>query len=413
VSGGFGGGSWGGGAFGGSSAGGPAPFTGTETVTFSESLTVDLPLLLVGAVALSPTLVLVTFSHDIDPLFSTNFNASNYNISPPLAVVGVVPSPSPNAVFVSTAPQDNFGYLLTVTTAKAATGDFLEPPNQIAGFVGFPVIPNFFATGQAKRKVVLIFSTNMLINAALVDAASYTITDLNGGAIPVSSVDVVPDGSRVTLNLGADLTPGGYYSVQVDAAVVSSLGGYSLNPNTDLFQWAAMEGILLRGPLTIPFSRFSGEVTTGLLGQPAGQVFFSPALLQPASPSIIEIDEVALCTKSYDSYEFPQLVDPPPLYTFRPGAPSTVLGGTSSLWAPAERLGLARVNLTDSHTDTLPTATDGPCDATLVEPIDITRAGFLNDARWHLYDGTATTFIAADNLTPIGPGPTVNINLEP
>jgi hypothetical protein len=158
-------------------------------------------------------------------------------------------------------------------------------------------------------------------------------------------------------------------------------------------------------------SRFSGEVSGGLLGQPLGQIYFSPALETAIANSSVEVDEVSLCTRAWDQYTFPELPDPPILYTFSVGETS-VIGNV--LWAPAERLGLAQVILHDLRQETMPAAVDGPADATLVETIDITRASFLNDERWKLYDGGgATVFSTADNLTPIGPGPTTNINLQP
>jgi hypothetical protein len=409
MPGGFGGGSWGGGAFGGSSS--DSELLSPETITISEALDVDVPLQLVGALSLSAVWVRVEFSHDLDPAFLTNYTPSNYDI-PSLTVLSVNPGPTAKIVILNTATQGSAIYSLTVATARSAPGDLLEPPSQMVSFAGFPVVPTFMATAQSKRKVVCIFSTAMLVDAALEDPANYVITDLGGSAVSVSSVDPFLDGSRLTLNLGTDLASGGYYNITVDPSVHTS-DGLSLSPPTSLFQWTAMEAALTTGPLSISFAQFSGEVTGGLLGQPAGLLFFSPALLEIAPSSVIQVEEASLCTRGYDSYEFPQPIDPPPLFTFSAKAPQAVLGPTSVLWAPAERLGLARIILTDSHEETMPTAEDGPADATLVEPIDITRAGFLNDARWHLFDGAATTFITADNLTPIGPGPTVNINLEP
>lgn len=410
MSGGFGGGSWGGGSWGGSDPSGPAPFTGSETVTLSEGLTVTLPLLVVSATALTPGLVEVTFSHSLDPSFAANFTASNYSISPSLAVIAAVPGSGPNTVFLATTEQGPTNYTLTVTTGRSIPGDLLQPSSQTANFLGFASLPRFFATAQSKRKVVLIFSTTMSSGPANSNPANYSIQDLNGNAVAITAVDNQVSNQRASLTLGADLTPGGYYVATVNGSVTTSLG-LTLTPRSDLFQWASMEAPVTTGPITIPFASFSGEVTSGLLGQPEGLLFFSPALNVAAANSVIQIEEVSMCTRAFDSYEFPQPLDPPILFTF--GGPPGNLGPSTVLWAPPDRLGLVAITLSDRHTETMPAAEDGPADATLVEPIDITRAAFLNDVRWHLYDGTATSFITADNLTPIGPGPTVNINLQP
>ena len=41
------------------------------------------------------------------------------------------------------------------------------------------------------------------------------------------------------------------------------------------------------------------------------------------------------------------------------------------------------------------------------------KVALLNVEDWVLYDGVGTTFICADNLAPVGPGTTTNINLQP
>lgn len=440
MSGGWGGGSWGGGAFGGSSSGSVAyTNTVTETITISESLTLVVnyipataetisfnealnvvgPLNLVGAVPISPFVVEVTFSHDIDPLFAANFSPSNYILDPtipPLVIENVVQAAS-NAVFLITEEQDAFIYTLTVVTARSAPGDLLSPPNQTTTFPGFAIVPQFYAVAQSRRKVMLVFSSTMdqgpHTGTAFTNPANYSIRDLQGNLVPI--VSVAPQGpspeSRATIILGADLTPGGYYVAHVGPAVKST-SDLSVAPPDSLFQWHTMEAPITTGPIVIPFSSFSGEVTTGLLGQPAGQLFFSPAFEHEAENSIIQIDEVSLCTRAFDAYSFPQPVDPPALFTFSPTAPAGVLGPTSVLWSSAERQGLPRITLSNSHTDTLPDPTDSRCHATLVEPIDITKASFLNDSRWKLFPGTLN-FKTASNLSPIGPGPTTNITLEP
>src|SRR5690606_28618230 len=60
-------------------------------------------------------------------------------------------------------------------------------------------------------------------------------------------------------------------------------------------------------PVRLEFERFSGEVSGGLLGSPAGQVFLSPAFGASPANSVLEIESVAVCTRSSDVYEIPQV----------------------------------------------------------------------------------------------------------
>lgn len=273
--------------------------------------------------------------------------------------------------------------------------------------------PTFRVGVQTETKIQVVFESQMNVNAAYVDVGNYTVTHIGGTNIPVNSVTALDD-RHVEIILGASLVAWNFYSLTIDPAV-QTLGGESMDPPVDLFQWANTQPPFL----AFDISNFSGEVSTGLLGQPAGQVFFSPALEVLAANSIIQIDEVSVCTKAFDTYTFPEIPDPPLLMTYP--APATVmasslLNGPGGLFATAERMGLPRVNLADYPEDTYTPPVDGPADATLVETIDITRAGFLNDTRWETFPAATASigaFTLADNLTPIGPGPTTNIPLQP
>lgn len=402
----WGGNPWGGGAWGGGS-GGPGPVLLDESLTIGEGLSIVLPLVVTAVSAISPFGVEVTFSHNIDLGFSPNFTQSNYSISPYLPVVTVVPGPFPNTVVLNTFEQGAINYTLTIATGRSVSGDLLNPPDQVLPFAGFFVTPRFQAAAQSVRKVMLVFSSAMQQNADFTDPTNYTVRDLNGNTIPVVAAN--PQGnapiSRVTLTLGADLLKGGYYVAEVDPSVKTT-SGLSMSPPVDVFRWNVMEAPINVGPLVIPIDNFSGEVSGGLLGQPAGQVFFSPALDVSVPNSVIQVEDVSVCTRAFDVYEFPNPPDPIPFFTYG-GGPVSLLGALGAvLWAPAERLGQARVQLQDARIDAPVAPTDGLAAMILREPIKITRGGFLNDARWHTYNGAATTFTVLDNLTPVGPGGT-------
>jgi len=414
MTGGFGGGGWGGGPWGGSTLGGTAPVIITETVTVSESVTAYLPVKVTGAVPLSAFSVQVSFTQDLDFGYAPVLSAGNYAI-PGLTIYNVVAGLTANSVRLITSEHAATVYTLTVVATRSVAGDLIDPLYRTATFAGMPVQPNFFAAAQSRSKVELVFSAVMLQNAAFEDPASYQIADLNGGVVAI--VSATPSGvtpiRRVVLELAADLAPGGYYVATVLSSSVQTLTGLPIYPPTDLFQWAEMLAAVYTGPIEIPIVDFSGEVTGGLLGQPLGQVFFSPALEASAANSIIQVDEVSVCTQAYDSYVFPSLPDPRPLMTFGVGQPYSTTLNADVVWATAERLGLARIDLSDLREDTMPAAEDGPCDATLQEVFDQSKVALLNVDGWVLYDGVGTSFICADNTAPIGPGATTNINLEP
>lgn len=391
------------------------PVTGSETLNLSEGLDIWLPLWVQAAIVTSPWGLIVEFSHNLDPAYPPHLNVSNYSISPPLVVAGAFAGPAANQIRLETSEQAATSYTLIVSNARALTGDTLDPARDTVLFFGFPIAPNYFATAQSRTKVMLTFSATLEINVAVTEPTNYTITDIDGTPVTVDSATVNQTQSEpmwVTLELGANLTPGGYYVCTLDPAIINT-GGSPYSPLTDVFQYIERER-----QYDVPISAFSGEVSGGLLGQPLGQVFFSPALeglTSTPATSTIQVDSVSVCTRAYDVYEFPEIPDPEPLMTFGAGAyNSSVLNDTDNvLFATADRLGLAHVNLSDHPEDTWGGAADGPCDATLQETFDQSRVALLNVDDWVLYDGVNPPFICADNLTPIPAGTTTNINLQP
>lgn len=411
AKGGFGGGSWGGDAWGGSSGINP-PQNVYETVIFSESLDVLVPLLVVNAQALNAFLVEVTFSHNLDYSYAPVLSTNNYSSDQGLSISGVSLSPTANTVRLVTSEQGPLTYNLTVVDGRSTPGDPLTPSDQVFAFPGFPIAPRFFATAQSRTKIQLVFSTEMLQNTEFSDVASYSVTDLGGTPIAITSATIFGPTpvQRLTLELGADMDPGGYYVVTILDPNVQTTGALPIYPDNDLFQWAEAAAFVDGEPLSVAFSAFSGEVSGGLLGEPLGQVFFSPALEASAADSSIQIDEVSVCTRAYDVYTIPSLPDPEPFATY--GGPNLTTIGDHVLWAPAERLGLARINLTDLREETMPTTADGPADATLVETVDANRAAFLNVPGYTLFPGAANSlnsllldgvgeYITVGNVVPL------------
>ena len=261
----------------------------------------------------------------------------------------------------------------------------------------------FYATAQSPRKVQLTFSAEMLQNPEYTDAASYSLEDLNGNAVAISSVQAVgtTPNHRVALLLGADLVPGGYYVATILSGLVETAEGYPVEPKTRIFQWKKT----LPTGLVLKISDFTGEVSSGLLGQPLGQVFFSPALEHSAANSSIQVDSLSVCTRAYDVYTPPSPPDPTPFYLYGGAVQSTL--GTAVLWTTFDRLLGAQIELSDTRAETLGGYTDGPATYTLEEPFDHTLVSYLNNPYWTIFDGIGTPFIVTNNLAPIPPGPTV------
>lgn len=413
--GGFGGGAWGGLPWGGAGSP-PVVQVVYETVATSESLFVLVPLKVLAAQAIGPFLVRVDFSHDLDfdPLGPT-LEPTNYTFpaGPSLDVYDVAPGPGSKSVVLQTSEHQSLIYTLEVVAARSVPGDPIDPLNNTYTFPGWPIVPAFYATAQSNTKVQLTFNTEMAQNAAFTDPANYTIIAISGVPIVVSSA--TPSGptpiKRVALELASDMDPGGYYVATIDtAAGIQASNGYPFYNEDSLYQWARQES---SGPVVVNVSSFSGEISGGLLDQPAGQIFFSPALEVAAANSSIQLDEISLCTRAYDTYTFPTLPDPTPLTTFG-GVVTTLLNDTDNvLFASAERLGLFRANLTDTQTETMNAVVDGPADAELVETVDINRAGFLNVPKYTLFpgnsfsvnslvfDAASSQYVAVGNVVPL------------
>jgi hypothetical protein len=361
--------------------------------------------------ALNPNRVRVIFSQPIDSGSGVT-DPSNYSI-PGLTVV-IVTIESTTSVLLVTSTMNYQTYTLTVSDVESNDLQSLDINGDSFTFTGFPSTPQFIATPQSRVKIQIVFSNDMLNDSNLTNPLNYTVQDFEGNPITVTSVDAngVSTIRRVTLHLGSELAPTFPYALIIDSSIKSTTG-LSVQPSETKFTWVEY-------PLTrdVPLSAFSGEVSGGLFGDPAGLVFFSPSLVGAVPNSILQVDSVSVCILAYDTYTIPSLPDPKAFYTFSTvGQPGTLNTRGMVLWAGFYALGEARYDLTDRRTDTGPAASDGRCVATLTIALDPTKAPQLNSPDWALFDGvgpvTSSTFKTADNSAPIGPGSTTVITIVP
>jgi len=366
---------------------------------------------LVSAQSLSFTLVRVEFSDDLDPTYAPNLDPTNYILTPGL-VVNSVTQISPKVVLLSTANQSGPAYTLFVPTARAVDGRMIDPDLREFTFSSFGVSAVYAAIATSATRVRLVFSSVMLDDAELVDPTNYVITGIDGTPVTVDTVakEQATNPSSLILTLGTLLETQKFYQVTVDSDVKRA-NGTTILPPTVTFQYLAA---VTR--LSIPISAFSGEVHGDLYGPHNGLVFFSPALQNIAANSIIQVDEIDVCTRAYDEYHPPVLVDPQPLYTHGAGiVPLENPGVLNSavLWAAFPRLVEATITLGSPGTgsvyeDTATQPFDSHCIVEIQEPWDPSLVSLLNDTAWKLFDNTSSTtppvFITAANLTPIPPG---------
>jgi hypothetical protein len=147
-----------------------------------------------------------------------------------------------------------------------------------------------------------------------------------------------------------------------------------------------------------------------LFGNPNGLVFFSPALKAGGSPSSsIQVDDVKACTQAFERYEFPQPVDPPPLFTHGGGVVPTPVASalnTGVLFAGFYVLGEAKHNLGDKRSEVVVPLVDIGATFTLTQvhlPADVS---LLNSTTWALFSNTLPppyNFTTANNLSPFPP----------
>lgn len=368
----------------------------------------------IGAESVSSTEALVHFSFPINLTYAPFTDPANYSI-PGLTVVSADIQDA-TSVRLGTSLQSYTLYTVTVAQGQSGGGDPLDVFYRTATFTGTPSIPIFEPVGVRTTGIRLVFSEPILLNAAVLDPASYTVTDIHSNLIAVNAVRSEQGAANplaVVLTIDVSMKAGEWYVVHVDSGVVSAAGGLTVLPSTRKMQW--IEPTMNSA---IPIAKFSGEATGGLLTQHAGLVYFSPALDAAVSDSVIQIDSVEVCTKAYDEYVLPTPPDPPALFTYNGSVPlAGSLNGGAVLWGAFPRLTEAKVNLEFRPVEPMPVPVDSRCHATFTEQWDISYVAYLNNPAWRLYDGstavTPPTFICANNLGPIPPGPTTTIVLQP
>ena len=323
------------------------------------------PFAVTDALALDIQTVRVHFNALVDLRDSNLVNPLKYVISPTTTVHHVFVETA-GAVLLRTDPLTQFVYTLTVNDIVSLLGRVLDPNPSVVSFDGYLKI-GFRPQPVSAYKVRLLFDRTMLRNTALVSASSYTVTHLDGTSIPVVRAEAEgPPDAPVAVALTV-YTAWPAYMVLLASVVsdeVQTADGHIITDSVQDFRWIA--GV---PRATVPFNGFSGEAHGGLLGSPAGQVFVSPALQVPAPNSVIQVEEVSVCTRAYDVYTFPEKRDPSLLFTFKAGAPRTTLGG-GVLFAGFESLTDARLDLHDYRLDTFESASDSRCIATVTETLE-------------------------------------------
>ncbi len=366
-----------------------------------------------SATALNGTHVQVNFTQLVDFTFGPMLTPSNYSISPFLTIISVEQT-GENAIVLTTSPQTNILYTVTVAQARSTLGTPLNPLQNSATFTGFPLVPGYFAIATAALRVRAIFSTVMLNDSNLSNPANYTITDFNGNSIFVLSA--TPEQSMnpvsVVLTLASPLGETDFYVCTVSSNV-HTLTGLNVLPPTSVFQW-----IVGDNQFSVPLSSFTGEVTGGFFGNPQGLVYFSPALNVPTSNSIIQVEDIDVCTTAYDTYTPPVMIDPTVLFTYGGGivptpSPDPYLLNQCVLWAPFPRNFEAQIIIGftgEANQDFYTPPVDTSCSVVIAQQFALGYVALLNDPAFFLFDdkhGTSVppTFITAKNLTPIPPGP--------
>ncbi len=349
-----------------------------------------------SASAINGTHVQVNFTQPVDFTFTPILTPGNYSISPTLTVL-TVEQAGLSAVTLTTTPQTNILYTVTVAAARSTFDVLLNPLQNSATFTGFPLVPGFFAVATAATRVRAIFSTVMRNDANLSNASNYSIADFNG--FPLTVIAATPEQSinpiSVVLTLGTPLGETDLYVCTVSSSVRTA-AGLMVVPPTSTFQWIASDN-----QCTVPLSLFTGEVADSFFGNPAGLIYFSPALNVDTPNSFIQVEDVDVCTTAYDSYSPPVMIDPPVLFTYGGGIvptpnPDPYLLNQCVLWAPFPRNFEAQITLGftgAANQDFYTPPVDTSCSVIIAQQFALGYVALLNDPAFYMLT-TSTTALS-------------------
>jgi hypothetical protein len=378
----------------------------------------------ISAQSLSDFSAEITFNDLLDFTYGPNLTPANFSI-PGLTVLNVYEYTAA-AVRLETTQQSNVLYTCTIALSRGYFNQPLDPSLNTVTFMGNAIPATMTPVAVSTTKVRIVFAQPMLNNSALNDTLNYQVEDMFGNAFTI--VSVTPEQPTNTLSVALVLsTPmhtDGVYQATISASI-RSVNGQPIVPSTVPFTWVQETP----NPILMQFQEFTGEVKDSVFGNPNGLVFFSPALNTSAANSIIQVEEVDVCTTAFDTYTPPQPIDPIPLYTFGRGSPvGSVLGPAgASLWAPFPRMTVAQTNVLDNRLDTYQGATDGMAVALIQGSTwNLTYVALLNNLAFLTYRPppaaalpmppppstvpiTPVLFITANNLSPIPSVPSENV----
>jgi hypothetical protein len=364
------------------------------------------PFEVVQVTPLTTSKLKVQFSAPLDFSYAPNLTSLNYTI-PSLTVIQVTQS-TYNSVILDTTPFVGSNYQLTVITAKSVFESTLT--GQTFNFSGVVTPVRLKVAATHPRRVRVTFDRPMPLSGFLINPSSYALTDYQNVVNPILTVTPEQQGdpTSLLLTLLNDIEDTHWYHFNVSPTLLAH-SGLPLSPRDYTFQWNARTL-----QTEIRENLFTGEYTGGILGQHAGLLFFSPSLEVPSTNSIIQVEDVSVCNKAYDTYVMPQPVDPAPLFLWAPGISleNTQLN-SSVVWGGPFRLNEISIALGQTEEDTATQAVDGRCVVTLQEEYDPTYVALLNNSHWRLFDNSSPTFICANNLGPIPPGTTTTVILVP
>lgn len=228
--------------------------------------------------------------------------------------------------------------------------------------------------------------------------ANYSINTASGVAIPISSL--VLQGDRTVFITTITDIPLGIPVYLNFAGILEIFGNIPLS----LYSYPLVR-VYRPLTVTVPVSSFSG-----VIGSQNPELFFSPALENPAPLSSIGVGDVSVCVDLTDTYKFTVPVDPTFFFLWSSPVPG-LLGNTSTTLAGGHwsRYVEATFLFHNKEEDEIDPLVDEGGNGLFVEQWDPSYIALLNNSYWTI-EGTGVEpvpFICADTLGgPIPPGAT-------